>query len=256
MPMPTGRSPEPKGPDWTPEKTLRVLRLQYAELEKIKSLPPLEAYKQKAGWTQVTQAAITHGFGEQSQNLTNFHFARYHARNKDQWADFRAVTEAHETALTSAIRELEFMVPEAEMKSAYDSGDEFSFYVDLKNILASAAEDVFVVDNYLNADFFELYVVPIPKSIPVRIVTDAIRGNVEAVAKKYATRGKFELRSSKEVHDRHVFVDGRGWMIGQSIKDAAKKKPTYMVEIGASAVAAMQGIYEAIWSRATTLVKS
>ena len=75
-------------------------------------------------------------------------------------------------------------------------------------------------------------------------------------ATKYAPRGNFELKTSKEVHDRHVFVDGRGWIIGQSIKDAAKKKPTYMIEIGSSAIAAMQTIYEGIWSRATTVAKS
>ena len=73
--MPSKRGPEPKGPDWTPEKTLNVLRKQLAELERIKSLPQLEAYKQKKVWTQVTQAAIVHVFGEKSQNLTNFHFA-------------------------------------------------------------------------------------------------------------------------------------------------------------------------------------
>ncbi len=79
---------------------------------------------------------------------------------------------------------------------------------------------------------------------------------MEAVAKKFAGRGNFELKSSKEVHDRHVFVDGRGWMMGQSTKDAAKKKPTYMVEIGASAVATIQAIYEGIWARALSVVKA
>jgi hypothetical protein len=108
------REPERKGPDWPPEKTLKVLRQQLAELETIKSLPPLEAYKRKEGWTQVTQATIVHGFGERSQNLTNFQWAHYAARHKDQLVDFRAVTEQHEIALTSTIRELELMLPEPE----------------------------------------------------------------------------------------------------------------------------------------------
>jgi hypothetical protein len=58
------------------------------------------------------------------------------------------------------------------------------------------------------------------------------------------------------VHDRHVFVDGRGWMIGQSIKDAAKKKPTYMVEIGVAMLPAFQKIYEDVWTSAASVVKS
>jgi hypothetical protein len=74
------------------------------------------------------------------------------------------------------------------------------------------------------------------------------------VAEKFAKRGNFELRSSKDVHDRVVFADDRCWVIGQSIKDAARKKPTYIVEH--SGVAAMKGIYDQIWSGATSVVKS
>jgi hypothetical protein len=75
-------------------------------------------------------------------------------------------------------------------------------------------------------------------------------------AKLYATSHTLELRSSGEVHDRHIFVDQRGWMVGQSIKDAAKKKPTCMVEIGAGLVPSIRRIYEDAWTRATVKVKS
>ncbi len=34
--MPSRRVPEAKGPDWSPEKTLRVLRQQLEQLEEIK----------------------------------------------------------------------------------------------------------------------------------------------------------------------------------------------------------------------------
>src|ERR1700730_9320886 len=178
--------PESKKPERTPEKTFKILRQQLAELQKIKAMPPLEAYKEKEVWAQVTGGIIARGFGEPSRQLTAFHFGHYAARNKSQLEDFRAVTEAHETSVNSAIKELEFMLPEADLKSTYDSGDEFAFYVDLKGILMSANRDVLVVDNYLNAEFFELYAIPISKGVALRIVTDEIRGNVEAVAKKYA----------------------------------------------------------------------
>jgi hypothetical protein len=223
--MPIKQTPGKKEPDWTAEKTIRVLRQQLAELEKVKTLAPLDAYKEKEGWTQVTRAAITHGFGEQSQTLFNFNFAHYKAIHKDELKDFRAVTEAHETVLNSAIRELEFMLPGAELKSAYDSGDEFAFYLDLKGILASATVDIFIVDAYLNRDFFELYVATVKTGVILRIMTDQLRGNLGAVAQKYANNQTLELRSSPDVHDRHIFIDQRGWIVGQSIKDAAKKNP-------------------------------
>jgi hypothetical protein len=43
-------------------------------------------------------------------------------------------------------------------------------------------------------------------------------------------------------------------VMGQSIKDAAKKKPTYIVEH--SGAAAMKGVYETIWTKASVVVKS
>lgn len=50
-----------------------------------------------------------------------------------------------------------------------------------------------------------------------------------------------------------MFADDRCWVIGQSIKDAAKKKPTYIVEH--SGPVAMRGIYEPLWTGATVVVK-
>jgi hypothetical protein len=261
--MARSRAPEPKQPDWPPEKTLRVLRQQLEALQLIRGKKFREVENEENEWVQFTGNAIIHGFGENSQNERNFsmacHAGEYSMMGTSEGQlqkNFELRVERFQATLASSIKELEVSLPEAELRGAYDPGDEFAFYVDLKGILVAAASDVFIVDNYLSPEFFELYVTPIQKHVSVRIVTDEIRGNLEAIAKKFATRGKFELKSSKEVHDRHIFVDGRGWMIGQSIKDAARKKPTYMVEIGSMLVAPIQRTYEEIWARATSVVKS
>jgi hypothetical protein len=52
-------------------------------------------------------------------------------------------------------------------------------------------------------------------------------------------------------HDRVLFVDDRCWVIGQSIKDAARKKPTYLVEVTAGQ---MRNIYDQLWANATKIV--
>jgi len=233
--MAKSRKPEPKEPDWAPGKTLHYLRQQLDELQKLKGRNHQEAKHEEDGWQQFTKNVLIHGFGEASQNLRNFHLARSAGLTNlmgiseaQMQENFKERIEEFEVTLSSSIRELEAMLPEAEIKGAYEAGDEYAFYEDLKGILAAATHDVFVADNYLDTDFFELYVHPIRAGIAVRVLTDQMRGNLPAVANKYATRGNFELRSSPDVHDRHVFVDGRGWMIGQSIKDAARRKPTYM----------------------------
>jgi len=43
--------------------------------------------------------------------------------------------------------------------------------------------------------------------------------------------------------------------VGQSIKDAAKNKPTYMVELSAGLVPTMRRIYDDLWAKAATVVK-
>jgi hypothetical protein len=254
---------QPKGPDWAFDQTLRVLRQQLAGLQKLKNRNHNEARNDEALWAQTTQGALIHGFGEGSHNLNHFYSARWAGNHnmrgvseRQQQLNFQMRLDAYEATINSSIAELEASLPEAATKGAYAAGDEFAFYKELKDTVAAATHDIFIVDNYLSTEFFELYVEPIRPGTPVRILTDKITGNLQAVASKYATRGGFELRTSGDVHDRHVFVDGRGWMIGQSIKDAAKKKPTYMVEISIAVLPTFQKIYEDIWARAASVVKS
>jgi hypothetical protein len=260
--MARSSKPQPKGPDWAPPQTHRALKQQLASLQALKGRDHNDASKDENLWIQMTQGAMIHGFGDDSHNLSNFHSARWAGTHNmmgisdhQQQLNFEARIEKFEANILSSIAEIEVWLPQPESKGAYVAGDEFDFYRDLKNIVAAAAKDIFIVDNYLNTEFFELYVEPVPAGVSLRILTDELRGNLLAVAKKYATRGNFELRSSPDVHDRHIFVDGRGWMVGQSIKDAARKKPTYMVEIGTVLVSSVQKIYEDIWTKATLVVK-
>ncbi len=159
-----------------------------------------------------------------------------------------------EILLKSIIQELELSIPQAEIKGAYLPGDDYEFYRDLKNIVGKAVTSLFIIDNYLDAQLFDLYMEQVQPRAEIRILTDQLRGTVQVVPEKFAKRGRFELRTSKDTHDRHVFIDHRGWVIGQSIKDAAVKKPTYVIELGSPS--AHRAVYEGIWSAGTSVVKS
>jgi hypothetical protein len=157
--------------------------------------------------------------------------------------------------LKTIIKELEMFLPDTEIKGAYGPGDDYTFYKDLKTIIETARKSLFIVDNYLDAQIFDLYVARVQAGVDIRILTDQLRGAVQVIATKFSKRGQFELRtSSGATHDRHVFVDDRGWVIGQSIKDAALKKPTYMVELNNATT--FRNIYEPIWLTATPIIKS
>jgi hypothetical protein len=156
--------------------------------------------------------------------------------------------------LKSSLAELELLLPEPHIAGAYEPGDEYRFYRDLKTIVGFAAAELFITDNYLDTQLFDVYMENVASSVSVRVMTETVSTTLRLVADKFAKRGSFELRSSKHSHDRVVFADDRCWVIGQSIKDAAKKKPTYIVEMDVAV--AMKGIYESIWASGTLVVRS
>ena len=257
------RKPEPKGPTWTPEQTLRVLKQQLEKLQPFKGKNHREVRNVETQWSQLTQAAVINGFGEQSHNLSNFHSARsagvHSMMGVSEWQQQQNYDQRiaeYEAMLHSSIAEIEVALPEAEVRGAYDAGDEWAFYKDLKGIMATAKDDIFIVDNYLSTEIFELYAAALRPGVTFRLLTDQLRGNLEAVAKKYAASHGVELRTGPDVHDRHIFVDDRCWTVGQSIKDAAKKKPTYMVELSAGLTPTMRKIYEDLWANTAVIVKS
>lgn len=261
--MPRGAKVPPKGPDWPPEQTLRLLRQQLDKLQAFKGRNYREVENEEEVWAQTTQGALIRGFGEGSHNVSNYYGARSAGihnmmgiSDRQQQLNYNERIAQYEATLLSSIAELEASLPEPAMRGAYDAGDEWAFYKDLKDIMTTAKSDIFIVDNYLNTEFFELYVAAVRPGISFRILTGQLKGNLEAVAKKYAASHSIELRSSADVHDRHIFVDNRCWTVGQSIKNAAKKKPTYMVELSAGLVPTMRQIYEDIWSKAAVVVKS
>jgi len=145
-------------------------------------------------------------------------------------------------------------LPSKEIKGAYAPGDDYEFYRDLKTIIEVATTSLFIIDNYMDAQMFDLYVERAQVGVDIRILTDQLRGAVQTVAAKFSRRGRFELRTSNRAHDRHVFLDNRGWMNWQSIKDAATRKPTYIIEL--TNPITLKGIYDQMWSTATSVVKS
>jgi len=168
-------------------------------------------------------------------------------------SNFERRIEAFAAMLKSSLAELELVMPSPEIAGAYQPGDEYEFYRDLKTIVGFATDALFVIDNYLDTQLFDVYMENVAPALSVRVLTNRVGDPLRAVAGKFATRGNFELRSSGDVHDRVVFANDRCWVIGQSIKDAAQKKPTYIVEHTGSGP--MKEIYEALWARAAPVVK-
>ena len=167
--------------------------------------------------------------------------------------NFEARVKEFEAILRSLVKTLELQLPEEEIKGVYEPGDEYAFYRDLILIVAAATKDILIVDAYLDEQVFNLYVSKVPDATVVRILSNKINPNVETVARMYTKRKPLELRSSGSIHDRLVFLDQRGWVIGQSIKDAARKKPTYLIELKEPSLTAARDAHNKIWAEARVI---
>jgi len=138
-------------------------------------------------------------------------------------------------------------------EKAYEKGQIYDFYKDIREITQSAKNEVFLVDSYVAEEALDLYLDKIPSDIKIRILTNKPQGNFLSVAHKFKTKPSvnFEVRQNKDCHDRLYFVDNACWIIGQSIKDVGKK-PTYLIKIESHDIFRL--VFENLWKASSILV--
>jgi hypothetical protein len=250
-----------KPPTVAPDRALRALTQQLDGLQKLKNRSYQEADAEETEWTHLTQSIIEAAFGDPSSSLERFYaansaggFVLGGTRPQERQINFESRVKEYDALLRSLIGVLRLQLPEDKINATYASGEQYDFYRDLSVLMATAIREVFIVDAYLNEDVFNLYVDKVPAPAKVRVLSNKIGANVEAVARMYAKNRPLELRSSPAIHDRAIFFDDRGCIIGQSIKDAAGKKPTYLIELDEPALTAIRASHDAIWSAAKVVV--
>lgn len=138
---------------------------------------------------------------------------------------------------------------------AFGPGAVYDFFRALNDLVASATTQILIVDPYLDADVFHSYLQSLKPGVSVRLLATKHIDNVRVAAEKYRAQfcAKVELRRSTGIHDRVIFVDDdQCWVLGASIKDAAKK-PTYLAPISADVAIGKREHYEAIWAASTPI---
>lgn len=113
----------------------------------------------------------------------------------------------------------------------YPPGTQYDLYKDLKNIVQKASNEVFIIDAYPDDSLYYLYIDSISKKAKVRILTKYPPMKFVEIGKLLAQKRPLAIAINSQIHDRYIFVDKRCWMLGSSIKSAAKSKPTTLVEL-------------------------
>jgi len=153
------------------------------------------------------------------------------------------------------IADLELKVP-AKTQEEFGAGDVYDFFNALNKVIATAEKSIFIVDPYLDDSVFEHYLTSRQDGVTVKLLTHNNESSLIPAKDKYISQygDILEIRKSKKIHDRVIFIDGYVcWLIGQSIKDAAKAKPTYLVQSPPDIVPAKLESYNQIWDASTAL---
>lgn len=154
-----------------------------------------------------------------------------------------------------AVADLELKVPDKE-QVAFAAGEVYDFFRELNKVVDSAESSLFIVDPYLDHTVFDNYLNSRNKNVTVRLLLNKNADSVRPAALKYIQQhgNVIELRKSEKLHDRVIFVDGYVcWVVGQSLKDAAKAKPTYLAPLAPDVVSAKLQDYETIWASASAI---
>lgn len=156
--------------------------------------------------------------------------------------------------ISNEVKRLEFVLGD-QIQPVYGPGAQYDFYRNLKSLIESAERELFLIDPYIDRNSFDLYLGDLDSSVGARVLAHNYASSLEPVIRMLATKhSAIEVRDSDSLHDRVLFVDGtQCWVIGQSIKDAAGKKPTYLAPLPREVVQGKLGFYENIWKDAVSI---
>ena len=151
-----------------------------------------------------------------------------------------------------AIADLELKVPD-NTSTVFGAGEVYDFFRALNKIIASAEKSLFIVDPYLDDTIFHNYLTSRKSDVNVRLLLTKNAEQLKIAEEKYIQQygDVIQIRKTKAVHDRIIFVDTFVcWVLGQSLKDAAKAKPTYLAPLAPDVVQAKLQDYNDIWINA------
>jgi len=129
----------------------------------------------------------------------------------------------------------------------FSKGSAHSFDKFLRKVFKKAKKNVDIADTYVMGNIFDNLLDEIPKVVPLRFLYGKDNGGFISKSKRFAKEYSFQSKESKQFHDRFVIVDGRGYIIGPSLKDAADKKPATVVAFNVEDSKKLIDLFTDIW---------
>jgi len=131
--------------------------------------------------------------------------------------------------------------------TVFKKGSTHSFDKFLRSIFKKVTKNVDIADTYVAGNIFDSLLDEIPNTIPIRLLYGRDVGGFVTKSTRFAKQYSFQGKESKQFHDRFLIVDGKGYIIGPSLKDAADKKPATMVALNDPDSQKLANLFTDLW---------
>jgi hypothetical protein len=131
-----------------------------------------------------------------------------------------------------------------------------SFDKYLRKIFVVAKTEVLIADSYVDGTIFDTVLDVIPQTITIKLLYGRATGTFAAKAARFSTQWtRFSSKRYKSLHDRFMVIDGLGYVLGPSIKDAASNSPALVVELAPNEKRLLKNFFQELWANAKGLAK-
>ena len=140
-------------------------------------------------------------------------------------------------------------------------GNSFDAFAAVSKILASATNDVLIIDPYMDEVTLTDFGVSVPEKIKLRLMADQQDHKITLIpaASRWLLQHKetrpleVRLAPPRSLHDRAIFIDGtRAYTLTQSLNAFAKRSPAEIVRADDTAQLKIAA-YENIWTNSQIL---
>jgi hypothetical protein len=137
-----------------------------------------------------------------------------------------------------------------------DRGQVYDGWEALRAILRTAGEKVLIEDAYIDADSVAL-IKSVSEGVCVRILTRRPCNDAEVAFRKLSQQrsGMLEMRTTRDIHGRRIYVDGRVWILEDSIKDLASKTASSIVPVNDPEAQRLVEDFERRWQAAGVRIR-
>lgn len=139
----------------------------------------------------------------------------------------------------------------SEIGTVYKPGEVYRFYADLKDIIAGADKQIYLVEPYLTGQAFDEYFGAV-RDIELKLLISKSAAEIKIYADRHSQeyQTSIEVRKSNEIHDRLIIADqGDCWVIGGSLNQKGDKS-TYLLPLTPGIAETAREMYVDIWDRA------